>query len=293
MSKQQKIQIPAMPDLIPDIKINPIPLEQFTNDKGIVFEHWCALPSPIGKKNRGEYRRSDSLDTVAEGGFIYQKVGEFNCVLVGDQHANQHIDGGIYDNNTARIILPKYYKKHCSKKQSEIALLPGDRIYPKNIELKVPNYQESQYNPDGVDVLQFPISCVEILIDSNNIAYQQGKDFSINKYGNIKWLAGGKNPGIDPDTKKGRVYSIRYKYLAFWYIKELINEIRVTNDNDGNAVRLPYHATILREYIYHNKNNSNDPENATEKTSRTIPEPKEKVINADTYQVKVDVKDFE
>ena len=40
--------IKVLPDAIPDIKFNLEAQEQFGNDKGVVFEHWAAIPSPIG-----------------------------------------------------------------------------------------------------------------------------------------------------------------------------------------------------------------------------------------------------
>jgi hypothetical protein len=287
----------ALPDMIPDVKFNLEAQEQFANDKGIEFEHWAAMPSPIGRKDRGDYRRPDSLDTRSEGAFIYKKVGTFKCTMVGNSKSHKYgvAEGGIYDNSTARIVIPKFYKTTKSrKKNQEISLLPGDRIYAKGIDVKVPNYQEVEYMPDRVDVLQFPVHCVEMLEDSQGKEYKQGKDFNINKDGNIKWLASGSNPGVDPDTGNGRIYSIRYKYLAFWYIAELINEIRMTNTDGETPARLPYHAVVQREYVYHNKNRGDAKDSNVENTTeRTVQEPVEDTVNLDDYEVKVDIRSFE
>ena len=67
----------------------------------------------------------------------------------------------------------------------------------------------------------------------------------------------GKTPGIDPDTGKGRICSARYRYEAHWYIVSIINEVRIGNVTENGVrkeERLPYHATIVREYIFHNRN---------------------------------------
>ncbi len=281
----------VLPDNIPNIGFNLKSLEKFVLDKGIIFEHWAAIPSPIGLKDRGDYRRSDSLDTISENGFIYTKVGEFTGAILGNgkRHDFDSAGAGIYDNSTGRVVIPKFY--NCSEKS--ISLLPGDRIYAKDVELKVDNYQRAEFNPKSVDYLQFPAKCVSLLIDSNNIEYTEGNHFKINKDGNIKWLAGKKNPGIDPDTGEGRIYSVRYTYVAFWYISQLINEIRITNSGTNKEPeRMPYHAQIQREYIYHNRTRG-DKKDTNEKTetTRTTEETKEK-LDPNKHEVKVDIRNF-
>lgn len=281
----------ANPDKIFNVKFNLKSLEQFTNNRGVLVEHWSAIPSPIGLKDRGEYRRSDALDTVSENGFIYTKVGDFVGTIMGNSHQNGKTAGqNIYDASNARLVLPKFYKDS----DTEISLLPGDRIYAKNIELKVDNYQRAEYIPSGSDYLQFPAKEVSILIDSQGKKYTYKRDFKINKDGNIQWYVGKKNPGIDVDTGKGRVYSIRYKYVAFWYISSLINEIRITNtDGADTPERMPYQANIQREYVYHNRTRGDVKENPTTVVSdRTVEKPVEK-LNPNEYEIKVDVSNFE
>lgn len=280
----------ALPDIIPEVKFNLEAQEQFAKSRGVIFEHWSAVPSPIGLKDRGDIRRPDSLDTIESNGFIYKKVGEFVGTIVGNSKTHKEIEGGMFDNSTARLVIPKYYNEPCKE---EISLLPGDRIYAKGIELKVDNYQRAQYNPKSSDFLQFPAMCVKYLVDSNNIEYKEGVHFKINSAGNVKWLQGKKNPGIDPETGKGRIYSIRYTYLAFWYVQQIINEIRITNtDTAEDPARLPYHVVIQREYVYHNKTRGDAKDtNLETHDKRTNKEPKED-IDPNKFDVKVDIRNF-
>ncbi|HLD91702.1 MAG TPA: hypothetical protein VI911_11945 [Patescibacteria group bacterium] len=288
-------KINVLPIEIPDIGFTFEAQEQFATDKGILLEHWVAIPSPIGLKDRGDYRRSGELDVVSENGFIYKKVGEFKGTIVSNSKHNTNTDGGIYDNSTARLVLPKYYQCHINgPDKKEISLLPGDRIYAKNIELKVDNYQRAEYGVKHNDYLQFPAKCVSYLIDSQNIEYIYNVDFTTDQYGNIQWISGNRNPGIDISTGKGRVYSIRYTYLAYWYVSQLINEIRVTNDG-VNPVRLPYQCMIQREYVYHNAIRK-----ATENINSTKEQPKSRTqvkpddsLDPNKYDVKVDMGQFE
>jgi len=284
-------------DSIVDIKFNLDVQEQFANDKGVVFEHYAAIPSPIGLKDRGDYRRPETLDTISEGGYIYKKMGEFVGTLLGnslDYSFGQGAEGGIYDASMGRLVLPRKYSVSCTDVDF-ISLLPGDRVYAKDIELKVPNTQRAEYNPNGQDYLQYPVKDVVYLQDSRGKEYKCGTDFKITKDGNIDWINGGNNPGTDPDTGKGRVYSIRYSYVAFWYIERLLNEIRITNSSDSKSPeRLPYHAVVQREYVYRNKNRGEPPDtNPKTITERTTEKPKEVGPSLDNYQIKVDIKNFE
>jgi hypothetical protein len=287
-------RINVLPLEIPSIGFTLEAHEQFAKDRGVIFEHYAAIPSTIGQIDRGDIRRPDALDTISENGYIYRKVGEFVGTILGNSAKHDHVEGGIMDSSTARLVLPKFYNEDCGPSAGqEIALLPGDRVYAKSIELRVPNYQKGEYRPKGSDYLQFPAKCVQMLQDSRGIDYTEGVHFKINDIGNIDWIDGKSNPGIDPDTGKGRIYGIRYMYVAFWYIQQLVNEIRVTNTGDASTpARLPYQAVIQREYVFHNKNRGDQKETTVNtETPRTQELPVENT-NPNQYQVKVDVRDF-
>ena len=286
--------IKVLPDIIPDLKFNLEAQEQFAKDKGIVFEHYAAIPSTIGQIDRGDLRRPDQLDTVSENGFIYRKVGEFVGTILGNSAKHNHSEGGIMDDSTARLVLPKFYNDDCgSAAGKEIALLPGDRVYAKTIELTVPSYQKAEYKPGASDFLQFPAKCVQMLQDSKGLDYTEGVHFKITDAGNIQWLDGKANPGIDPETGRGRIYGVRYMYVPFWYVQRLLNEIRITNTSDSTApARLPYHAVIQREYVYHNQVRGDKKEQTVKTETPRTQEPPVEALDPNQFQVKVDIRDF-
>lgn len=298
--KLQLDTLPKSPMELEQISFNLDKQDQFVKSHGVCFMHYRAMPSPIGLKDRGDYRRSDSLDTISENGFIYKKAGEFQGVVLGNSNKKQTVEGGLYDFSEARLTLPRFYNEDSEEAAGErIHLVQGDRIYLKNVskeEKDVVNYQRVEYNPNGVDFLQFPATSVEFIMDSQGNEYKYGVHFKIDKNGNIKWLSGKKNPGIDVDTGKGRIYSIRYRYEAHWYISAVINELRIGNVTSGGErkeSRMGYHVMIQREYVYHNRNrgDSIDTDKDSE-TERTRPEQEEN-IDPDRYQVKVNLNSFE
>jgi hypothetical protein len=284
---------------VPQISFNLPKQDAFVTSHGIQFEHWKAMPSPIGKKERGDYRKSDQIDDQQSNGFLYSKAGCFTAVLLSNSKHKQQMDGGVMDVSQGRITLPRFYDDQALADGKRIYLAPGDRIYVKNkeIDIRVPNWQEMTFEPDRDNVAQFPICCVERLVDSRAIDYVQDVDYSITSEGNIRWKAG-KGPGIDPETGKGRVYSIRYLYDAHWYVTQLINEVRIGNVTEGNIrkeERMPYQAQVVREYIYYNRANTaknEDYKHKQEDKKRTNPEPSFDAL-PNKPQVKVSMTDID
>jgi hypothetical protein len=179
--------------------------------------------------------------------------------------------------------MPRFYQKEDGTEGERIYVAPGDRIYISdvNADVFVSNYQKMDYEPSSDSVPIFPIVKIENIIDSKNIEYNEHVDFVITKAGNIRWVDGGKNPGIDPDTGKGRIFSVRYLYRAYWYITAIPKEVRVTNVTTGGVrkpERMPYHAVIVREYVFHNQNKGDESNQLTTKEpNRTVTAPTEGV----------------
>jgi hypothetical protein len=233
--------------------------DKFVTSFAVDFVHYKAMPSPLGLKDRGDYRRSDGVDVITSNGMIYHCAGKFSATMVDNERSQKGSAGGILDPSQSRLILPRFYNKNGLADGERIYIAPGDRLYiaDPDADVKVSNYQQMDYI-QGDNIPMFPIVSLEApIIDSRNATYTQGVDFTVTSDGNIRWLPGGKNPGIDPETGKGRVYSIRYLYKAYWYVVSLPKEVRVTNVTTGKQrtpERMPYHAVVVREYIYHNQN---------------------------------------
>ncbi len=254
--------------------------DAFVTGQGIDYAHYKAMPSPIGLKDRGDYRR-DGLDTITSNGMIYVCAGTFTAANTDNTTDKKRTDGAVVDPSVSRLILPRFYNTTKSVGTAvnanpvdtgkRIYMAPGDRIYCSDpvANVKVSNYQKMTYEV-GPNIPMYPIIELEVpIVDSQNITYIQGLDYCIDSTGNINWLPGGKSPGIDPETGKGRVYSVRYLYNAFWYVVSLPKEIRMTNITT-NGVRIPerlaYFAVIQREYVYHSQNRG-DPKNVSASTT--------------------------
>lgn len=233
-------------------------LEAFVVGLGVEFFHYKFVPSPIGQKDRGDYRRSDGVDTITSNGNIYTLAGRFTATMTDNTKSRNRAGGSILDPSESRLVMPRFYNDKGLADGDRIYLSPGDRIYVSDptVDVLVSNPQKMDYIPEQDNVPMFAIERMEVpLMDSRGMEYQQDVDYAITASGNIRWI--GRNPGIDPDTGKGRIYSIRYLYRAYWYITIILKEVRVTNVTQNGVrapERMPYHAIAQREYIYHNQN---------------------------------------
>lgn len=262
---------------------------------GADFKHYKAIPSPIGQNDRGDYRRSDGVDTITSNGMIYKCAGTFTATMTDNTREQKRSAGGVLDPSESRLVMPRFYNKAGVADGERIYLMPGDRIYyaDPNADDRVVNAHKMDYQADVDNVPMFPICKLEEpIVDSRGIEYIQGTDFEITGEGNVRWLAGGKNPGIDPNTGKGRIYSVRYLYKAFYYIVALPKEVRITNVTQGGVrgpERMPYHAVIVREYIFHNQNRGEQLNQNKPKNPERVTPPVEESVNPNKFTIPVDM----
>lgn len=262
---------------------------------GSDFTHYKATPSPIGKNDRGDYRRNEGVDTITSNGMIYRCAGKFTATMTDNTREQKRSAGGILDPSESKLVLPRFYNKEGVADGDRIYLAPGDRLYfsDPNADVLVANYHEMDYQPDIDNTPMFPIVKLDgPVVDSRNIEYVCGVDYQITSMGSIRWLTGGKNPGIDPDTGKGRIYSVRYLYKAFYYIVALPKEVRVTNVTTGGVrapERMPYHAVIVREYIFHNQNRGDKLNQNKPKTPERADETPREEVNPNKFTIPVDM----
>lgn len=272
--------------------------DAFVKSLGVDFFHYKAMPSPIGQKDRGDYRRSDGVDTVTSNGMIYKCAGKLIATMTDNSRSQGRSDGGQVDPSQSRLILPRFYEA-VNGEQKRIYMAPGDRLYTADpdADVLVANYQKMDYEPENDNVPMYPIVELEgHIIDSQNTEYECGKDFCITPTGNIRWIDGGRNPGIDEDTGKGRIYAIRYLYKAYWYITQLFKEVRVTNVTTGNVrapERMPYYAMVVREYVYHNQNKGDELNQLKPKDPKRVVSAPVEPLNPDKYVIPVDMSAIE
>lgn len=218
--------------------------------QGVTFEHYRAILCPLGLTDKFD-ARSHAGHSTCSNGFIYKKAGDITALFTQNQTLANITDGGYFDGSTVQVTLPRFYDKE--EEEKEVLVQHFDRFYLKNVPANTVTTQRFEAHQSGIDRMQYAVTKVEYLIDANGVEYSQGADFSIDN-GHIKWT-GTKRPGYDPKAEKGVICSIRYAYCPFWYVKNLLHEIRVSQDLDPiegkvTLVRMPYAVLLQREWVF-------------------------------------------
>jgi hypothetical protein len=221
--------------------------------QGVSVVHYRAMPDPKGRGSLG-----DSHGVLApresSDGYLFKEVGTMQVFFSNNSLQTQANIEGYIDNASAVITPPQNYED-CD---APVLFAPFDRLFLKDVEIRVVNYQMVEANSTGIDRLQYPATCVEHLVDADGKEYEEGKQFEITKDGNIKWKNQDR-PGWNVNLQKGTVYSIRYRYTPYFVIARLLHEIRVTQvtsqvTGERTVERMPYQVLVYREHVLHDVN---------------------------------------
>ena len=61
--------------------------DAFVTSLAVDFTHYKAIPSPLGQKDKGDYRRNDGVDTITSNGMIYKCSGIFSGAMTDDKRS--------------------------------------------------------------------------------------------------------------------------------------------------------------------------------------------------------------
>jgi hypothetical protein len=224
--------------------------DQAIRDHGVQLVHFRALPCPVGRIDKDDTTRRPHEDHFGcSGGMILKKSGVVKGLFSGNNTNYSFTDPGILETSNGSITVPRFYEGT----ETLCKVVPLDRFYLDDDAVTVTHWQLNEYRDDwAVDPLKFPATSVQDLVDSQGIEYKEGEDFQIFQ-GGIKWLA--RNPGVDPTTQRGRVYSIRFFYKPYFIVDVNPHEIRVVTEPDPvtgeiKSVLMPQLLSVRRENIF-------------------------------------------
>jgi hypothetical protein len=183
---------------------------------------------------------------------LYTKVGTITALFTGNSKHKNLEDVGFYDGSTVQVTLPREYDDPPGE---SIFVAPFDRFYLEEESLVVPIWQQFIHHESGRDRLKYPAVKVQTLIDSAGIRYFQGSDFTVTSEGELRWIGNQPTPQLDlggSTTTRGAVCSVRYLYRPYWYVGQIVHELRVTQISDGadrSIQRMPQAIVLHREYV--------------------------------------------
>jgi hypothetical protein len=231
------------------ISFSPDHFDKLVDTHGIKMTHFRGVPDPRGMLSRGD-ARSANMESRSTDGFLYKEAGEVTGFFSNNGNNMDSRPDFAIAHATAYLTFPRYYD-NCEK---PILLANWDRLFLKDIEIRVTTSQYLEANSTGIDKLHFPATCVEHLIDSYGNEYEETKDFHITNDGHIQWLTQYR-PGWNAELGRGTVYAIRYRYTPFFIVNRLIHEIRVANVTNPQTSkrtleRMPYSVEVVREHVF-------------------------------------------
>jgi hypothetical protein len=215
--------------------------------QGVKLLHYKAMRCPVGMITAGDDNRRPHEDHAGcSNGFLYHEAGTITAMFTANSNSMRMNDVGYTDGSSVSVTFPSTY----DNQETPFYVAPFDRFYLAESNIAVPTWQTFQCHQSGMDRTRFPIEEVEYLMDSFGRTYQYGTDFDVSN-GQIKWLTANR-PGIDMDTGKGIICSVRYLYRPFWYCARMLHEVRIHQTEEG-LFRMPQSAVLNREYLYLNE----------------------------------------
>lgn len=257
--------------------------DNFIRSQGVLFIHQRGMRCPVGVIDPNDQQRPHPDHSGCQNGFLYTVAGKVTALFAGNSMQASVQDVGVLDAASVSATFPRFYDEvtDCCEGPRECLLAPFDRLYLSNENIHVVYWQTFEASITGRDRLQFPAVRVQDLVDSMGIRYRQDIDFSVEE-GRIVWLNENR-PGLDPDSGKGRICSVRYEYRPHWYVKALVHDIRVSqSDNPVTGVRtltrMPQAVQLQREYLF-TGSRDNDPEAPHPDSLRQAPGPRDGSFN--------------
>ena len=214
---------------------------------GVSLVHYAAMPCPVGRIDPYDtLRRPHEDHSGCYSGFLYNKVGTVTGLFTHNTNNIQWVEQGIYSGAPVTLTLERAYDEG-----GEVMVSIFDRFYLNEENIKDIHWELRQWSGGPIDKVRFQIASVIKLVDSRDVCYVQDVDFTVQN-GSIHWI---NSPGLDPDTGKGRVYSISYRYHPYYVITGIPHEIRILTEPDSDSPngkrvsRSWYEVQVVRETI--------------------------------------------
>ena len=259
------------------VDFDPVSADLLLRAHGVTFVHWRALKCPIGVVDPDDERHPHGQHGDCSNGFLYKVVGPVTCAMGGNSDAPVVQDMGVFSQAQLTITAPRYYDFLGKDGEPlEVHLAPYDRMYMAEERIAVINWQLFEACGGPTDKLDYPLALVEHLVDAQGRELVEGQDFCIQD-GLLAWKPSANASPSNPEAGTGAVYSIRYRYRPYFYVKDLPHEIRAsqsTNPITGerSTQLLQQQALLQREYVFENQ--ANDPEALDTQAQETLAGPK-------------------
>ncbi len=226
---------------------------------GIKMKHFTALPCPVGRISK-----DDSLNKIHNdhsgcfNGHIYQFAGVVAMLFTGNGRHPRYEEGQTLAGSNVQATVPTTY----DDSNVPVIVAPWDLFRFDEPPYSVPQWEMVDSHEGGRDRLKYPAVSVLRVMDNRGLSYTSA-DYRVDaETGELVWT-GQHRPGIDPDTGKGRLNSVRYTYNPFYYCSGLNHEVRILpvvdpTTGERSMAQAPRTISLERETTFHSA--EQDPE---------------------------------
>lgn len=223
--------------------------DEFIRSQGVEVVHYRSMRCPVGMIDPDDVRRPHDHHENCSNGSIYTRAGVLTVAFMNNTSGVNFINAGSLEDAVVMIVLPRFYDDAPDKRVDASSF---DRIYLQEQAITVSAKQTFAASVSGVDKLHFPVVAVDDLVDADGVRYQEGVDFEVVS-GQIRW--GQRRPGLDVKLQRGKVCSVRYNYRPYWYVKNMVHEVRVAQVQDEFTMerrveRMPQACMLQREFFF-------------------------------------------
>ena len=256
INKKNTYHVPLPPV---DVRFDTNAFDHRVRSHGIPLIHYRAMRSPGGMTDLYDIRSPEDDNLGSSNGFLYTKAGQVTCLFAGNQMRTDVADVGMMDHSTVSVTAPRHYDSQGEGLEPVRAyVLPFDRFYLAAESVLVPNWELVESHITGVDKLNYPAVEVQDLVDSSGGRYIQGEDFDL-RAGQVAWRPG-KGPMGSAEANKSTIYCVRYLYRPYFYVRNMVHEVRVAIDKDCSVSQMNQAFVLQREFIFENANKDEDSE---------------------------------
>ena len=229
--------------------IDPKTFNTMLREYGVRVRHEKAMACPNYKGNIDSGNHSLDCPVCHGEGFIYYPGGEFHGLFQSNTLQRRFSTEGYLDPGTALLTTPSMLEDL----YTYVYLHYFDRITLLDFEDR---YNELKHRGEGnVDLLKYDALKVEYL-STNDVQYEEGKDFELDENGNIRWTTSNR-PGKNQVPKYGEIYTISYLYKPVYRIVHMLHEGRFSQNKlkSSNAIprRFAQQVILKKDFLMEKK----------------------------------------
>ena len=235
------IELPGK-DIRGKVSIKPEKFDDLVYKQGVRVRVYRSSYCPRVKSIDGAEHDIDC--PICKGtGFLDRYPIETYAFIQGQTMEKQHFAEGMYDGNAVQATFMQGIELQYF---TLVELMDFTDLF----------FERVKRQAGVMDVLRYPATRVNMLVDANGSDYFEGSDFRLDANGCIIWCPGGRQPA------KGVIYSVNYEMTVMFRALKAAHVNRFVQASDAGTtkmVKMNEQWTLQKAYLIERKNQDGHP----------------------------------